>query len=91
MTVEAGSLLMISDQAEAGHIMVKRHLGPFDGRMTVPTLGAHCLAMNVVGLMASEAVRWRFAMFLPGIMAIAAGGIGVLAFQREVGAPMFER
>ena len=31
VAIEAGGLLVITDQAEAGHIMVKLDLGPLDG------------------------------------------------------------
>ena len=91
MTIEAGCLLVFADQAKARYIMVKIDLGPLDRRMAVSTLCAHSLTMNIVGLVTSEAVRWCFAMFLPGVMAIATGRVNVLAFQREVGAFVFER
>ncbi len=58
--------------------------------MAISTLGAYCLAMNVVGLMAGEAVRWRLAMFLPGVMAIAAGSINVFSMQLKVSGFVFE-
>ena len=59
--------------------------------MAVSAFCAHGLTVDIVGLVTCDAIRRRIAMFLPGVMAIAAGVVGVLSLQREIGVLVFER
>ena len=58
--------------------------------MAIRTLGAHRVAMNVIGFVAGKAVRRRLAMLAAGLVAFSALGFAVFAEQGKVGQFMIE-
>ena len=90
MTVETGGLFVLADQTEAGCVMIEFDFDPIDRRMTVRARGTHRLTVYIVVFVAGNTIRWRFAMLLPGVVAIAADGVIVFAKQRKVSVLMFE-
>ena len=56
VAVEAGCRLMLSDQLKPRRVVVEEYFRPPAGCMTVTALSAHCLAMDIVRLVARETI-----------------------------------
>lgn len=91
VTIKAGSLVVFTDEAKPGRVMVERNLDPADRRMTVPTRLTHRLTVNIVIFMTGKTLGRGVAMLVPGLMAVTAGEFCVFAVQWEVSSLVFER
>lgn len=56
VTVKAGDLFVFSDEAETGGVVIKFNLDPADRRVAVTAGTTHRLTMNIVVLVAGEAL-----------------------------------
>jgi len=90
VAIKAGSLLVLTDEAKPGCVMVERNLDPADRRMTVSTRLTHRLTVNIVIFMTGKTLGRGVAMLVPGLMAVTAGEFCVFATQWEVSSLVFE-
>lgn len=84
------SFPVLTDQREAGRVMIEVNVGPGDGGMAVRTLGTHGVAVNVVCLVAGKTLGRRIAVLAASLVAFRAICFGMLAEQREVGEVVVE-
>lgn len=90
VAVEAGSVVMQSDQRPPGRVVIESDIEPTIGSVAVATLGAHGIAMHIVGLVAAVAVLRCVAELDVGFMAVVTLRLGMVADEREIGPVMIE-